>query len=1724
MASDRSPPQKSQQHVSPDSPSGAPVAAGQRRMPTPGQSSRTESADSPTPQGAATVNDPPTQLMATSASPSEAAGTEPPSTSATPAPYGTRSRGRNAAPRPNYAEDRDIDMDLEASQPAIKSGKRTSGVNPNANNTPNGSKQEAEKSTLSSSNARKNQTAVNGANVAFAAKDSIPGTSSFSAKPEETGGSSTSRKRKQPASSSSTNTPNGNATKKVFTTAPGATQGHGESNMVSFESRGAYLEDGKITADDGTTFAVNDHVYLICEPPGEPYYLARIMEFIPSRNAPSGPIEALRVNWYYRPRDIQRKVADTRLVFASMHSDTCPLTSLRGKCHIAHSSEIEDSDEYRKSRDCFWYDKMFDRYIHRYYEVIPTKKVINVPSNVKKVLDERWRFVLVEIGRGKELCSAVKTCKRCSLYAASNNSVDCAVCHETYHMLCVRPVLTKKPARGFAWACAACSRAQERKLEARHTPVLGETQPEVEEEIVEEEEEEPHVATDTAGNTPAPVEEQATRPATEEQKAQARMWPYRYLGHHCNVEDALDYDDRIYPRASSRLGGRHQAQVTEWLGRPVKYVKPVDIKKKLPKGSSNRKDSKLAKEAHAAQEAAKQERANRPKYVLDEPKGYVPRGEDELVTVDGKQVYTAEPLFKMPTPTQLSLRGEEDAPGADLNPTDREQFIDRYMARAKEIAPDLDVTPYSTNFLDKALELLYSNSFDADVALGKLKQMNKYEDLKEPHLSPDEVKLFEQGVSKFGSELRHVTKHVGTVPHRQIVRFYYMWKRTNRGRQIWGTYEGRRGKKEAKRSSAAKLVDDVADDHDDSAYDNDKATEKKRGFQCKFCLERTSRQWRRAPGVPPGTTTPSEPSSRQRDKGPQLTVALCLRCALLWRKYGIQWESVDEVAKRVNQSGNKSWRRRMDEELLVQLLLGTEIPISISPATAATAASIGVVVNANPQVQQESTKKRRPINDKDSGANSTATSVEPPPKKKPAPEKAPDPPPIHPDPPRAKTLPCAVCNKMEPMGDQHLSCRDCRLTVHRRCYGVSPTSNCVKWLCDMCSNDRSPKLSTRYECVLCPVTWTEHELMETPRSTHKKKSERDREKERLEKEMVSEAIKLYRQRQEAVGKPVGPREPLKATTGSNWVHVTCAVWTPEIKFRDAKSLEVAEGFGLIPSERHQEECKICNSTRGACVPCHFNGCNARFHVGCAHQANYLFGFHVTPVKGSRRDSVSSVKLGEETGVITAGIWCPNHTVTSVVHEIGEPTGEDGENALARFSEIYKQADLSKTETERRAASVQQYPSASSHGGTSVISRRSACAANGISNPQPITVKDNPKNTVTSPEAAPDEMDIDSDNRPPARILGGGDTTKKCARCSTAYSPRWWPVDKSRLATIVHHGTPLLNGGGLNEPAGPRYPSAASASPPYLHRTPSQPPLPKLNGEYSLAERNTTSLDGPGGPQGQALYECHKCHLKKIAAQPSPEPRPSPYSAQRPVLPAPRLAEYHGHSYAPHAHPPQTGGVLPRPIAPPQNGHNGPEWYAGYEQRPSDYGDNKLRNGIPIPSYRGGPPGPPPPPPTAHHMNGYAPSPSHHAPPPHYSGAHPAHPPPQPYPPHQSPYGPVAMSSPHPSHTAGSRAYAPSASPPDVQATMVRHSPPHSLSALNGGPPARVYSVDRVLKAATQSPPVSQAHVDPRGLTPAKLEETPVLAPAALTSSSRHTNGTNGSSGASASPSLKNLLS
>lgn len=648
----------------------------------------------------------------------------------------------------------------------------------------------------------------------------------------------------------------------------------------------------------------------------------------------------------------------------------------------------------------------------------------------------------------------------------SNDSVDCAVCHQTYHMNCVRPPLLKKPSRGFAWACGPCSRAQERKLEARNTPNLADLGADPEEEEVFDEEDEDYLLqgdeSGTGRTSPARSVDGdlSVHPGTPEQIYQASLWPYRYLGVHCRVEDALDYDDRIYPRASSRLGPRHQANVTVWHGRPVELVKAAEIKRKYVKGGTHKKDAKLSKETLAAIEADKIARERRPKWVIDEPPGYVPRGED-FANDDPKN--TAQLLFKLPeTHDQSPVNEQSGGVGPSASARSPEEVVDDYMVRAKEFAGVIGVPEYSVNFIDKALTIYRSVNYDAEAALRELSKVQK-KDLKEPELTPAEVKKFEDGVTRFGSELHSVKKHVKTVSPADIVRFYYVWKKSERGKQIWGNYSGRKGKKEAKKveTNALKLQDDVADDHDDSAFDNDKAAEKKRGFQCKFCSTRSSRQWRRAPNTAPGTTISADANSKGagKDKGPQLMVALCLNCAVVWRKYAVQWEE-GEDGKKSGPNGGRVGKRKGDDALTEFQLnesswtanntdapntpsAGTPVPQAISLSTA----------------QEPARKKAKSSIDKDPidpGAESSSAMQS----KKKVVEKVTGPPPA-PEVPRPKTLPCAVCLQMEPLdADQRLSCKECRMTVHRNCYGVvGETRGAGKWICDMCSNDRNPQVS-----------------------------------------------------------------------------------------------------------------------------------------------------------------------------------------------------------------------------------------------------------------------------------------------------------------------------------------------------------------------------------------------------------------------------------------------------------------------------------------------------------------------------------------------------------------------------------------------------------------------------------------------------------------------------------------
>ncbi|TVY83425.1 Lid2 complex component snt2 [Lachnellula suecica] len=1423
------------------------------------------------------------------------------------APYGTRSRNRTGTSRPNYAEDKELDAEFEVA-PAAKEnlGRKARATDTGASDAgkPTGPGRKAPAAGPEGDQAAQNHH-----------RDPIPGTSTFSANPTVAGASTQASKKRKAAAQSTANQPQqapSQSTLPVQTVtrrtsmAAQVAAGFRETNMLSFENCAGHLKGKKLVADDGTILEVNDHVYLVCEPPGEPYYLGRIMEFLHVNNDNAQPIDALRLNWYYRPKDIGRKVNDTRQVFASMHSDISPLTALRGKCQIQHKSEVAKIDDLRKMKDCFWYEKLYDRYIHRFYDVIPTSQVINVPIEVKKVLDERWRYIVVEPGRGKELTSAVKSCKRCNKYCASNDSVDCAVCKNTYHMSCVNPPLLKKPSRGFAWACGPCSKAQEKKLEARNTPnVTDVTMDAEDEENNDDEEDSSGVAgeildTDRTSSTVSNGGEVSIHPGTAEQIHQASLWLFRYLGIHCKVEDALDYDDRIYPRASSRLGPRHQANVSIWPGRPVEYVKPVDIKRKYMKGSSYKKDTKLAKETVAALEADKVAREKRPKWVMDEPSGYVHRGED-YDNDDPRN--TARLLYKLPEAGQIIFNAPEGSNGKyeppdDSEESERENFVYQYLYHATGLAnPNYHLPERSTNVLDVALESLQSNGYDFEKASQAMQSYDK-KVFKEPDLSPAELKKFEDGVAKYGSEWHSIKKHVKTVSAANIVRFYYTWKKTERGKLIWGNYSGRKGKKEAKRAEATsgKLQDDVADEYDDSAFDNDKAFEKKWGFQCKFCDTRSCRQWRRAPNTPAGTTVtePSGTKSSGKDKSTQFMVALCQRCAELWRRYAIQWEDIDEMARKVAQGGSKAWRRKVDEELLKELVAANElIDQSVNAAPVPSLSTGGTpapaTANASPGIEPPR-KKVKGVSEKestdpslDSGVVTSAS------KKKVAPENPlppPGPPPV-PEPPKAKLLPCAICGQMDPMGDQHVSCKECRLTVHRNCYGiVSESRTPSKWVCDMCSNDKNPQVSIQYKCMLCPVEFTEHDFVEPPKISHKKKSDKEREREKVERENALKVADYFRKKQEELNKPVNPREPLKRTANNNWVHVTCAVFTPEVKFGNAKALEPSEGIPSIASARYDEICKACKQKGGACVACF--SCRSPVHVGCAHQAGYILGFDIAPVKGSRRDQVNIVDIHGEVGAMTAAIWCKEHVPTkTIVHRMHDIVDETGLNALQLYVQNFKQADLTLTGTVRKATLVNQSTKVINASAAQTPNRKGSTTTGANGHPVPA------RNSISHTKS--------EENSDMSSIAGPG-IEKICATCRVDVSPKWWPFPRVVYKDAIANSDQQDNGDLV----------ASNGSVPVDS-------LGEDNDNHAALAAAALHQNTQVAPIEPTEFQCHQCHWKKVQRESTPPP---PAIEQEPSGPPIGVPPPTTNAATPDADPTQSIPQYAWP-APPSYPSNGP---------------------------------------------------------------------------------------------------------------------------------------------------------------------------------------------------------
>ncbi|XP_061599508.1 protein Jade-1 isoform X2 [Cololabis saira] len=141
---------------------------------------------------------------------------------------------------------------------------------------------------------------------------------------------------------------------------------------------------------------------------------------------------------------------------------------------------------------------------------------------------------------------------------------------------------------------------------------------------------------------------------------------------------------------------------------------------------------------------------------------------------------------------------------------------------------------------------------------------------------------------------------------------------------------------------------------------------------------------------------------------------------------------------------------------------------------------------------------------------------------------------------------CDVCQS--PDGEDNnemVFCDKCNICVHQACYGIQKVPK-GSWLCRICALGILPK------CQLCP-------------------------------------------------KKGGAMKPTRS--GTKWVHVSCALWIPEVSIGNPEKMEPITNVSHIPSNRWALICCLCKEKTGACIQCSAKNCRIAFHVTCGLHAS-----------------------------------------------------------------------------------------------------------------------------------------------------------------------------------------------------------------------------------------------------------------------------------------------------------------------------------------------------------------------------------------------------------------------------------------------------------------------------------------------------------------------------------------
>ncbi|KAK3840326.1 MAG: hypothetical protein JOS17DRAFT_726745 [Linnemannia elongata] len=802
---------------------------------------------------------------------------------------------------------------------------------------------------------------------------------------------------------------------------------------------------------DGTVISVNDHVYMASEFIGESYYIGRVMEF--GKQIKGKPLQ-VRIGWFYRPKDVMaRRNHDPRLLVATMHSDMNPLTSIRGRCTVTHQAYIKDLDAYKKKPDHFYYNQLFDRYIHRFYDVLPVDSVRNLPPDVAEELTRRYQYIVVEAGTASEYTDAHRVCLICKRWCASGEALKCIMCQGFHHMLCINPPMLRKPSKGFAFQCALCTKlamdsASSSPAALKQSSVVTNSAASSGQNSPRGSPKQKAVATLTVvpatrnSNTRNDAKSlPASAPSTSQDQKMSHMWPFRYFGTHADIQDIFDPDDRVYPRASSRVGARYQAVVVKWDGPGQILVTSTifdDPQNNLLKGRTKKggrggrppsNKLKVPEEQFDTQSRAHSASLESTADGPDTPQAPSSPARSGLGIDDGS--------------VHLERGGEDTATLQYSKPSHiTDEYVADYMSRVKELS--LPLPAHSADLIDRALSALQRSGFDADTALKEISTVQK-RDFDIVDWTPKEIEAFEEGIRLYGHELFAIKKKVETRSMKDIVRFFYKWKKTERYQPVYSVFTKiNKPNKKFKSVGRAAVMSPVVElgsrskangeTPPDNVLDRDciilPTAENANKFECIHCGTTSTTMWRKTPG--------------EVDRQKKFPRVYCNDCGNDWVRY-VTLPPLTDSIKESKKNKNKDKEKEKDKEK------DKDKDVIVKGQTNGNGKPSPVVVVSEPSAP--GVKRKR------SEAKSTTTKRIKEQSREPTRSPSPDP-----------EVPCAVCDNLATPSSQMLNCSTCHLAVHPDCYGVASAVPTRKWNCDTCLNNQNPTCSTTYNCVLCTKT------------------------------------------------------------------------------------------------------------------------------------------------------------------------------------------------------------------------------------------------------------------------------------------------------------------------------------------------------------------------------------------------------------------------------------------------------------------------------------------------------------------------------------------------------------------------------------------------------------------------------------------------------------------------------